>query len=660
MTSRGLNKQEYVGYFADSLLWFQTATRSGGKSVVTSIEMTTSQSPISWYLDGFITPSTTGTYTFQTISDDGSYVYIQGGVVVNNGGGHGLVTVTGTYSLTAGKRYHIRVLWGNGGGPGGMYFKWSGGSQTDLTSNLTLDALVFTPRTLQSSGQISLRDIAQTYNTGTDKPLSLKDLSNVSMQYTTCTINGFYGKSDNDFAANKPLFIFVDGVGGFWTHLNNYSVATFKIVAGLSPTTNGIILEGGSNGSGGNGGYVVYAWNGILYAQCGNGNVAGGSVEVSWTIPSDWTTDQRRTIVYGATTLEGGFNSLFVDGRLRASATNATYTGDLSNTDAGGTGQVYGSNVPVNRMSNQSLAYQVPSAILSAEVYINTLPYMPSSGGNKILYAGNNFYHYFVNNDTFSFYEIPSITTPQVSWYGVGGGGAGGNENYYQGGGGGGGGVAIDTSTFPAHGGYSVVIGGGGAATSDQNANGGNGGNTTVSGSGITTLTFYGGGGGGSRKKNANSGGCGGGATRYYSAGSGSQGGNGGSANYLSGGGGGGAGQTGGNASTNRQGGIGGAGFLVSWGPYGPSSHRVGGGGGGSGDNQTLNGGGRGGSGGGGSGTGRSGTVYNGGAVGATAGSNQYGGGGGGGKPGGPTGVTLAANGGSGAFLLRYPWTFAT
>src|SRR5579862_3852130 len=43
-----------------------------------------------------------GNYTFTTVSDDGSHVYIDGALVVDNGGAHSATPVSGTVRLTRG------------------------------------------------------------------------------------------------------------------------------------------------------------------------------------------------------------------------------------------------------------------------------------------------------------------------------------------------------------------------------------------------------------------------------------------------------------------------------------------------------------------------------------------------------------------------------
>jgi PA14 domain len=59
-------------------------------------------------INGYINVAATGPYTFGTDSDDGSYLFIDGALVVNNGGEHAHITKTGTVTLTAGI-HSIRV-----------------------------------------------------------------------------------------------------------------------------------------------------------------------------------------------------------------------------------------------------------------------------------------------------------------------------------------------------------------------------------------------------------------------------------------------------------------------------------------------------------------------------------------------------------------------
>jgi len=143
--SRGLYGQKYSGYFADNLTFFDSATKIGSGGVFNSINLGDEGSTYSWKWYGFIIPLTTGTYTFQTISDDASYVYVDETQVVNNGGLHGAQTRTGTINLNVGTRYLIRIYFGENAGAASMIFSWSGGSQTTVTTDLTTDILKFYP-----------------------------------------------------------------------------------------------------------------------------------------------------------------------------------------------------------------------------------------------------------------------------------------------------------------------------------------------------------------------------------------------------------------------------------------------------------------------------------------------------------------------------------
>jgi len=144
--SRGLYGQKYSGYFADSFTFFDTAAYIGTESTFTSINLGDEGSYYSYKWYGFIIPLATGTYTFQTVSDDASYVHIQGTEVVNNGSTHGEQTRSGTINLNAGTRYLIKIYFGENAGGASMNFSWSGGSQTSLTTDLTTDVLQFYPQ----------------------------------------------------------------------------------------------------------------------------------------------------------------------------------------------------------------------------------------------------------------------------------------------------------------------------------------------------------------------------------------------------------------------------------------------------------------------------------------------------------------------------------
>ncbi len=66
-----------------------------------------------------------GVWTFATVSDDGSRLWIDGKLLVDNDGLHGMQEKSGAIGLKAG--WHaLEVQWFNGSGAGGLEVRWSG------------------------------------------------------------------------------------------------------------------------------------------------------------------------------------------------------------------------------------------------------------------------------------------------------------------------------------------------------------------------------------------------------------------------------------------------------------------------------------------------------------------------------------------------------
>jgi prepilin-type N-terminal cleavage/methylation domain-containing protein len=77
---------------------------------------------------GYVRIATAGAYTFYTDSDDGSRLWIDGNLVVNNDGSHGMPhEVSGSLVLTAGD-HAIRVEHFEGTGGAGLIVSWAGPS----------------------------------------------------------------------------------------------------------------------------------------------------------------------------------------------------------------------------------------------------------------------------------------------------------------------------------------------------------------------------------------------------------------------------------------------------------------------------------------------------------------------------------------------------
>ena len=73
---------------------------------------------------GFLIAPDSGTYEFSTNSDDGSRVFLDGNLVVNNWGDHGMQQKSGKITLEKSRRYVIRIEFYQGYGDSGMQFSW--------------------------------------------------------------------------------------------------------------------------------------------------------------------------------------------------------------------------------------------------------------------------------------------------------------------------------------------------------------------------------------------------------------------------------------------------------------------------------------------------------------------------------------------------------
>jgi hypothetical protein len=119
---KGLFGKRYIGYFNDDVNWFLTATPQGNTNFLNQINGFSSESDYySWEWTGYFKPSTTEQYTFYTLSDDASYLWIgdnalsgytTSNAIVNNGGLHGPTEQQGSINLNANQYYPIRIQFG--------------------------------------------------------------------------------------------------------------------------------------------------------------------------------------------------------------------------------------------------------------------------------------------------------------------------------------------------------------------------------------------------------------------------------------------------------------------------------------------------------------------------------------------------------------------
>lgn len=142
----GLFRSQYSGYFADDVNWFDSRTPDA-IAVVSDLSVPSISTVVSYQFLGYYLASTTETYTFYLSSDDASYMWIGSSAVsgytianslINNGGVHGAVEVSGTVNLTAGQIYPIRIQAGNNAGPGSLntYYSTSTIAKTGVFTGL--------------------------------------------------------------------------------------------------------------------------------------------------------------------------------------------------------------------------------------------------------------------------------------------------------------------------------------------------------------------------------------------------------------------------------------------------------------------------------------------------------------------------------------------
>ena len=143
-TTPGLSGIKYSGYYNDSFTFFNTASQySGFPQNYTSIELGDEGSYYSYRFTGNFTPNATGNWSFRTASDDASHFVITDSngtstTVVDNGGTHGIQTVTGTYAATAGQVYSITIYFGEKDGGAGMTFSFAVPGSSSFSTDLTL------------------------------------------------------------------------------------------------------------------------------------------------------------------------------------------------------------------------------------------------------------------------------------------------------------------------------------------------------------------------------------------------------------------------------------------------------------------------------------------------------------------------------------------
>ena len=163
--------------------------------------------------------------------------------------------------------------------------------------------------TISSSGPISLSDIATEYDLSLNN-LDFNKVSNIARLPASRDIGSFRGQSSNVFSGNAGYYQRVTGVSTAGTSGLAGSLGSVRALVNMSDATTGVIFEVGASGVG----FVLYVHSGAIYAQYGDGDVVGGDYEVSYTIPSTWTTDETHEIVVSCDSRGYGLARMYIDG----------------------------------------------------------------------------------------------------------------------------------------------------------------------------------------------------------------------------------------------------------------------------------------------------------------------------------------------------------
>ena len=430
-------------------------------------------------------------------------------------------------------------------------------------------------------------------------------------------------------STDRNIMFSIAKTANFTNMFGTYGTAganTFVIASEtLSSTTfefrQGVGIAGGLNLSGGTLLFQIAA-DGQLYAPLLQSNVSGNAL---------FFNSSTGRITYGsATGTSTDTQILFNNSGAIAGSSGMVFdicTGITTLSSLAVTNTVGSLNMNLNNL------YNIYAAVFSSLYSPPTVSLFSSvSGGTQTIdISGERMYYTFTSNGSFTMGPTPG----PVEYFAVGGGGAGGGSG---GGGGGAGGLQTNAEieglvdgqkasmTLLPNAVYTVTIGAGGTGSTGA---GGSGGDTTITGEGVDIFAL-GGGGGGNAGSAGSAGGCGGG------------GGHGVGVEVIGGSSLRDQGYSGGNATTTDAFVSGGGGGIAGPGtPNGESSPGLGGDG--LTYNESIYGAG---------GVGGDGTVTT---PGASAAANTGSGGGGGNSNG--EGAEYAGSGGSGIFIISFPYS---
>jgi hypothetical protein len=139
----GMRAKKYAGYFDDDFEFAPFKATPKEEKTLKEVNLKDEGSDYSYVIAGRFHPPAEGDYSFRTRSDDGSYVIVDGKLVVDNGHLHGARTREGKVHLSG--PAEVTIIFGEKGGGAKLDFEWKGGRQAGWTRRLGLFEPLETP-----------------------------------------------------------------------------------------------------------------------------------------------------------------------------------------------------------------------------------------------------------------------------------------------------------------------------------------------------------------------------------------------------------------------------------------------------------------------------------------------------------------------------------
>jgi hypothetical protein len=133
---------------------------------------------------GFVVSDTTEDYTFYLNSDDGSRLYLNGALVIDNSGVHGATELSATFPLSAGQFVPIRVEYDQGIGGGVCVLSWSSPTipkEVVPINNLTTSSSATSSVTITAMAYLN----GQPYGAGSDGRVYALDTTTIASPIRT-------------------------------------------------------------------------------------------------------------------------------------------------------------------------------------------------------------------------------------------------------------------------------------------------------------------------------------------------------------------------------------------------------------------------------------------------------------------------------------------